>query len=143
MYIKYSHLAKVWAIIWDKCLHQDNTNALSLVLATCKSCVLSNRVLSADKLHILPFNNAESNNMNTCILQCTFMSVSGRSEAAPPGQSCGGGGERPHRVQCFRVTEASPLLWALGCSGQWWQRRGRANHSGAPRQWMQARLRYR
>lgn len=40
------------------------------------------------------------------------------------------------------VTEGPQLLWALGCSGQWWQQTGQANHSGVPRQWMQVRLKY-
>lgn len=109
---------------------------------------------SRHKLQILPFNNAESKNMNTCILQCTFMSISGRRPGgrggrppadrgscspAPPGHS-----QRREQTSLSsggRVTEA--LLWALGCSGQWWQRTGQENQSGAPRQWTQARLRYR
>lgn len=143
-----------------KCLHQDNTNALC-------SCHIEELLQQTRyKLLILPFNDAESNNMNTCILQCTFMSISGRrpggrggqaflqsiyqelwsSSVAPSSQSCDWmtvGGRREQTSECLSVTEVPRLLWALGSSGQWWQQTGRANHSGAPRQWMQARLRYR
>lgn len=51
-------------------------------LGSCNMQVLNSSKLffqqTEHKLHILPFNDAMNNKMNTCILQCTFMSISGR-----------------------------------------------------------------
>lgn len=73
MYVKYSHLSKFGTMIWDKMplpgQHQCSQ------FGSCHMQVLTS--FSRYKLLTPPFRDAESNKMNTCILQCTFMSFTG------------------------------------------------------------------